>query len=65
MNLKKLTGDKRVGGEKMKEREKELKEIAEEMLNVAISKKISCSQMELVMFYLDTKVKQRAGEKIF
>ncbi len=49
----------------MKEREKELKEIAEEMLNVAISKKISCSQMELVMFYLDTKVKQRAGEKIF
>ncbi len=49
----------------MTEKEKEIKEIAEEMLNLAISKKISCSEMELVMYYLETKAKQRAGEKIF
>lgn len=45
--------------------EKRLKGIAEEMMQVAVNSKISCSQMEVVMAYLEGKVKHRAGEKEF
>ena len=45
--------------------ETKLKKIAEEMMQIAVNSKISCSQMEMVMFYLESKVKHRAGEKEF
>lgn len=50
---------------KARERRLYLNEIAKEMLQIAIDKKISCSEMHKVMLYLEDKVKQRAGEKEF
>ena len=42
-----------------------VEEIAEEMLSVAIDKKISCSEMKRVLRHHEDKVSKRAGEKIF
>ena len=58
-------GGERVTAEQRITLETKLKKIAEEMMQIAVNSKISCSQMEMVMFYLESKVKHRAGEKEF
>lgn len=40
-----------------------LERIADEMLQVAVNNKISCSEIEMVMYYLERKIKRRAGDK--
>lgn len=40
-----------------------LEMIADEMLQVAVNNKISCSEIEMVMYYLEKKIKRRAGDK--
>lgn len=40
-----------------------LERIADEMLQVAVNNKISCSEIEMVMYYLEKKIKRRAGDK--
>lgn len=40
-----------------------LEKIADEMLQVAVNNKISCSEIEMVMYYLEKKIKRRAGDK--
>ena len=40
-----------------------LEKIADEMLEVAVNNKISCSEIEMVMYYLEKKIKRRAGDK--
>ena len=47
----------------MKNDRERLEKIADEMLQVAVNSKISCSEIEMVMYYLEKKIKRRAGDK--
>lgn len=47
----------------MESNKERLERIADEMLQVAVNSKISCSEIEMVMYYLERKIKRRAGDK--
>lgn len=40
-----------------------LEMVADKMLEVAVNNKISCSEIEMVMYYLKKKIKRIAGDK--
>lgn len=47
----------------MESNKAKLEKIADEMLQVAVNNKISCSEIEMVMYYLKKKIKRIAGDK--